>query len=103
MVQTLIERFIAERHGEEGVGWKPRFENSIEDPKAPRGSLLSRRSIRCITLTLADGSWRKYYFDRTRAFQATVRFYQFAGVLPKELWGSQPEQQAPANKSLGNE
>ena len=66
--QLLIDRFISERHGKQGIDWSRDFEMTLADAKTPDGPM-----IRCVTVRLGDGSSREYYFDKSRPVETLDR------------------------------
>ncbi len=56
----LINSFLEEKHGVKGTDWQSGFEYFVNEGGVPE------YSIRAVTITLADGASRTYYFDISR-------------------------------------
>ncbi|MDA0195275.1 MAG: hypothetical protein O2951_09555 [Bacteroidetes bacterium] len=66
MANSLIDRFISERHGTVGEDWKRSLEHFVVNDRIISGV------IRCIIITSKKGNMA-YYFNVSRPMQGTLK------------------------------
>tara|TARA_A100000171_G_C2124641_1_gene142783 strand:- start:1246 stop:1602 length:357 start_codon:yes stop_codon:yes gene_type:complete len=69
MANSLMDRFISERHGTQGEDWNRGIEHFVTTNQIPSGN------IRCISITF-NGGQREYYFNVSRPMNGSMKLFE---------------------------